>query len=360
MATLDNESLIQTLDSENMLGVLNDLPDQIDAAWFHSKAVALPTHYIQSTNVIIIGIGSSAVAGLVASTLSQSDSRKPIQVLEGGSLPEYVDSHTLVIGVSYSGKTPETVDAFAEAGKRGAKLFGVTTGGDIAALCRKYRAPLFTIQYGAQPRAAIGYLTVPIIAVLERLNFLSIGKVDETMRALSTVIQQQCERIGTRVPTSQNLAKQLATGISGTLPLLVGSPLTRPALRRWQMQLQQMAKTMTLVDELPSGLYTTLEGISFPSELTSSMFVLQLRLGNDNQFVATAHNAYTAFAKKRRLKVEDVLAPGSLTLIEELFALMVLGDFVSYYLALLAGVDPSSTPNMMELLQLRGDDSVME
>lgn len=353
MATLDDESLIQTLDSENMLQSIADLPDQIDAAWFHSRTFSLPTHYIQSTNVVILGIGESVIGGLIATALAERVSRKPVVVVDSAMLPAYVDSHTLVIGISYSGRTAETVSAFAEAARRGAKLIGLSTGGELGALCRKYRAPHFVIQYGAQSRAAIGYLTIPIVAILERLNFVVLGSMDDSMSSLSLRVRSAINKYVPNIPASQNTAKQLASTLVGKLPLLVGSTVTRPILRRWQMQLQQNAKTLVLVDELPGGLYTSVDGFTFPGSLAEQLQILQIRSAGDDQLAATAHNAYHAFAKKRRLAVDEVIAAECDTLLEELFILLVLGDYVSYYLALLGGVDPSSTPNMIETLQLR-------
>ncbi len=357
MATLDTESLVQTLDSENMLQALADLPDQIEAAWFHSQALALPTHYIQSTNVLVVGIGAGAVSGLVAQAVAQSTSRKPVVVLEQGSLPHYVDSHTLVIGISYSGKTTETVTALAEAGRRGAKLIGLSTGGDIGAICRKYRAPHFVIQYGAQSRSALGYLVIPLLAILQRLNVIEIERPNEAIAGLAAALRSTGANYLPTVPTAHNVAKQLAESTAGKLLLIVGSSATRPALRRWQMQLQQNAKLMSAIDEVPGGIYTTLEGLTFPAIVSEQLMIIQLRSAFDDLLTSSAHNAYSALARKRRISLQDILLPGSRSLIDELLGLILLGDYISYYLALLGGVDPSSTPTMLELQQLRASDS---
>lgn len=359
MGTLDDESLIQTLDSENMLQALADLPDQIEAAWFHSRSFALPTHYIQATNVVIVGMGASAVAAQLAAALARTGSRKPVTTLEAAELPGFVDSHTLVIGVSYSGKTAETVTAFAEAGRRGAKLIGLSSGGEIGAICRKHRAPHFVIVYGAQSRSAFGYLTIPLLALLERLNFLELDVPDTSVSALAVGLRQHANALLPTVPTVHNAAKQLAEGLSGRLPLLVGSSLTRPAVARWQMQLAQNAKQAALTDELPGGLYSTLEGISFPVNLASQLKIVQLRTAFDDALVSSAHNAYHALAKRHRIDALDILIPGSHTLLEALFGLITLGDYTSYYLALLGGVDPSATPNMIELEQLRAAEGTV-
>lgn len=349
MGTLDNEAIIRSLDSENMLQSIQDLPDQVEAAWHQSQAITLPTHYIQAQAIVMLGLGASRVAAEVVRTLAERQSRRPVLVVSDGKLPSFVDSSTLVIGVSYTGKTPEVVSAFAEAGRRGAKLLGVSAGGDLASLCRKYRAPAFPIQYGAYPRAALGYLLIPIIATLNRLGFLELEHADDRIEQLVHRLRDTSSRLRPESSSIQNPAKQLAEYLVGYLPVLVGSPATLPALQRWQQQLQQNAKVFSVIDEAPALLHGGVEGWSYPGKLDQTVRYVTLATSDDTDDDALNLNIFRQLAKKHRFEVKDVLVERSDLLIE-LCDLILWADYVSYYLALLNGVDPSATPTIQEAL----------
>ncbi|MBI4185748.1 SIS domain-containing protein [Candidatus Berkelbacteria bacterium] len=355
MGTLDSEALVSTLDTENMLQSIQDLPDQIEAAWEHAKTFALPTHYFQVSHVVVLGLGASAVSGYVVQALADLISRRPVSVVSTPILPAYVGNQTLVIASSYSGNTPEVVAAFQEAGERGAKLVGISTGGTVAALCRKYRAPHVAIQYGAQARAALGYLIIHLVSILERLSIVEIPQVETVMQTLSLALRVASDRYRPQVPTSQNPAKQLAEALSGRLPLIVSSRMLRSVARRWQYSLAQNAHILAIADEVHASLITTFEGLSFPAPVIPILSVVALRSANDSPATASAHNLLQVLAKRRKIAAHEVVLMSSHNLLDELLELMLLGDYTSYYAALLGGVDPSATPHMVELEQLRAE-----
>lgn len=350
MGTLENEALIQSLDSENMLQSIMDLPDQVAAAWREFDQFVLPTHYIQASSVLLIGAGASAHAALIAANLAGSQSRIPVIVASQTSLPNYISNSTLVLAVSYSGETPEVVQMFEAAAKRGAKLLAISTGGALAALCRKYRAPHYHIRYGAQPRAAFGYLLTPIIATLHRLGFIEFDQADE-MEEIVSGLRELLAAYAPSRPTSQNIAKGLAEQLHGSQPLLVASPLLGGVAARWTSQLAENAKTFASYAVIPEFTHTAVSGLDFPVHVKENVYVVTLRSSDDDDVVAAHHNSLVAQARREKLRIEEVVTQPSKSLLYNLYGLSVLGDCISFYLALLNGVDSSATPRSMEIRQ---------
>ncbi len=348
MGTLENESLIQSLDSENMLQSIMDLPDQVAASWREFNQFVLPTHYIQASSVLLIGMGASYHAALIAANMAGLQSRIPIVVAQQTSLPNYISNTTLVIAISYSGQTPEVVQMFEAAAKRGAKLLAISTGGELAALCRKYRSPHYHIRYGAQPRAAFGYLLTPIIAALHRLGFIEFDQASE----MDDITQGLRELITAYAParsTSHNIAKGLAQQLHGSQPLLIASPLLSGVAARWVSQLAQNAKMFASFAVVPEFTHTAISGLDFPAQLKETLYLITLRSAQDDDVVAAHHNSLVAHARREKLRIEEVVAQSGKSLLYNLYGLSLLGDCVSFYLALLNGVDPSATPRTMDI-----------
>lgn len=348
MGQLDDESRIRAVDSENMLQSFDDFADQLVSAEAQFARFVLPTHFIQAQEVIILGVGASAVAGQLAAALAQQTSTVPVLSLQGDRLPAHIDSHSLVLGLSYSGNDGETVAAFAEAGHRGAKLVGISTGGELGALCRKYRSPHFPIHYGAQARAAFGYLFIPTLGVLHRLGLVEFEVSDTLAQAMLGVRAYQ-KRLMVRVPTQQNPAKQLAEVLSGRMPLFVSSELLAPVAERWKAQWHENAKALAFADRFPAIVHTTASGLELPIDLRDRLIVVGLRSQSDSQRDSLAQNLFQQLVTKLRYSFTEVVPQPSGSLLQDMLTLVVLGDYTSTYTALLAGVDPTPTPHIMEL-----------
>ncbi|MBI2590123.1 SIS domain-containing protein [Candidatus Berkelbacteria bacterium] len=348
MPVLDLQENFQTLDRENMLQSIEDMPAQCMAAWEGMNSITLPTHYIQANQMILLGIGASRVAAEFVQAIALKTSTIPIEVLTGPDLPTYVGSQTLVIAISYTGNTREVAAAFRSAGERGAKLFGISAGGDLAALCRKYRAPYFSIQYGAQPRAAIGYLIMPPLLALERLGFVEFETQDLLAKGVET-LRQCAEILRPSVSTPQNQAKQLAQRLMGKIPVILSPDFLRAGRHRFQMQLQENAKTFTVEVELPEGFHTFIADLKFPQSIASELAFVLLRSQYESTGLREEYETLGTQLKQGHLQIEQIKLKDGNTFLDEQFGFLSWADYVSFYLALLNGVDPSQSGDMINI-----------
>src|SRR5438046_6368545 len=171
-SVIESVERIRAADPEDMLGRIKELPKQIQGAWQVTRAAQLPPAYGDVRNITVIGMGGSAIGGDLAAALLADELKVPMTVHRDYGLPGYVGRDSLVIASSYSGNTEETLSAFEEARKRGAKVLALTTGGKLAELARASGYPVVTFSYKARPRATLGYSLGLVLGALSRLGFV--------------------------------------------------------------------------------------------------------------------------------------------------------------------------------------------
>lgn len=345
--SLDRASELLALDASNMLQSIRDFPDQLVSGWSSMQQLSIPTHYVQANHVVILGAGTSAIAGQYAERLARDSSGVPVTVWGSSQLPNYINGRTLVIALSYSGQTPEIVEGFREAAERGCKLFGISTGGEIGALCRKYRAPWYQIQYGAQPRAAFGYLLAPLLETLQRLGFIHKQSLqfEQSVNALRLYI----ERLEVPVPSNQNPAKKLAEQLQNKQLYCIASDLCLPIAVRWSSQLAQNAKQGAWFESLDNVQHATIERLAGFGGVNSKTYVVSFRSSHDSDAAALALNGIEQLLSVTKIPAQELLLDGDGTALQDFLIYTSLGDYLSYYLALLMHTDPAPTPLHDEL-----------
>lgn len=339
MGILDSENIVKKYDSSSMLQSINDFPDQIENCWKQLQSFAVPTHYIKCNKILILGMGGSAIGGDLVAALALAYSKAPVFIQRDYGLPNFVDSNTLVIGVSYSGKTEETLDAFTNAGERGAKLIAISTGGEIESLCRKYKAPMFKIEYGAMPRAALGYLFTALIGILTKLDFLSLGQneISEAVKQLRNY-QKTVEFIS---PTAQNPAKRLAEKINGKIPIILGAGPMAAISRRWKTQINENSKHAAVYEAFPELCHNVIIGLDYPKKLGEKVIFVSLESEFDHPRNRLRQSIIYQIFRKKGISSDVVSIKKPETPLIEMLEVIMLGDYVSYYLALLNNSDPT-------------------
>lgn len=339
MGVLDTEGLVKKYDVSGMLQSIDDFVDQIENAWKLMKSFSVPTHYIKCNKILILGMGASGIGGESALYLSLGYCKAPIIVHKDYELPGYVDSSTLVIAVSYSGNTEETLDVFAKAGDRGAKLIAISGGGKLEALCRKYKAPLFKVEYGAAPRAAYGYLFTAVLAILHKLDFMSLGQ-NEIEEAIKELRQYQ-KKICFISPTSQNPAKQLAQKIEGRIPVMMGGGSLTSVAKRWKTQINENSKQTAYFEIFPELCHNAIVGLDYPKKLSEKIFVILLESEFDHPRNRIRQSVLHQILRKKGVSYEVINIDKSQSPLIEMLMMVMLGDYVSFYLGMINNVDPS-------------------
>jgi len=338
MVNLDDSAYLQSIDPDGMGARVSELPLQCKEARTLAEGCSLPIEYSLVDAIVILGMGGSAISGDLVRTLIGDECSIPILVNRDYDLPGFVNDHTMVIASSYSGNTEETLFAFSRALERGAWPLAITTGGKLAEVCKEQNLPLIIFEYKSQPRAALGYLFLPILGILQQLNL--IGNKSAELDEAVALLERLQKEIGVDVPEKHNPAKQLARRLEGQLPVIYGADHLSEVARRWKCQINENSKGWAFWEVLPELNHNAVAGYEFPAVLAKTMRVLML----SSELYLPRHRARFRVTgeilDQKRIANETIQVQGESRLAQALWAIQF-GDYVSYYLAALRGIDPS-------------------
>lgn len=338
MIDLDNWTLFQKIDPDDMLGRIAELPQQCHDAWANVQSLELPPKHRQVNKIVVLGMGGSAIGGDLLRTLAEPECALPIVTNRDYTVPTFISAETLVIASSYSGNTEETLSAFEEARKRGAALLAITTDGKLAQRARELRVPLLTFRYQSQPRAALGYSLVSLIGVVQKLGF--IGDKSDNLEEAITVMDTLQKEIRETIPVTKNPAKQLAKRLYGRLPVVYGSGYLAEVAHRWKTQFNENAKAWSFFEQLPELNHNAVVGYQFPKGLAERILVVMLTSSLKHPRNRVRLQITQEILTRHRVSCETIEAHGKSPLAQMLSAIHF-GDYVSYYLAMLYEVDPT-------------------
>jgi glucose/mannose-6-phosphate isomerase len=341
--SLDDPGLRSRLDPDGSYERIRDLPEQCGEAWHQSGDLKLPNGYRDVDKLVVIGMGGSAIAADHLQALAYPESRVPITVVRGYSLPAWVDSRTLVIACSHSGNTEEVLTAFDQAVAGPAKTFVVTTGGRLAELAASKGIPLLQYSYPNVPRDAFGHGYVRLLAVANALGLVSVD--DGRISAVVATMKAQREGIAFEVAESANAAKKVARLLEDRMPLTVGAEFMTPVARRWRTQMDENADVFAMWDELPELNHNLVVGLRHQADLlrrTQAVFIDHADL---NGRVRLRYELTVQMFQNAGIACERVAFPQRDRLAAQLCAVHF-GDLVSYYLAMLKGTRPVEIENI--------------
>jgi glucose/mannose-6-phosphate isomerase len=350
MINLDDPEVYRRLDPTDMLRRIGELPTQCRQAWQGAMSFPLPPDYSTSKRVVILGMGGSAIGGDLVRSLAQEVGGAPIAVHRDYDLPA-VDEGTLVIASSYSGNTEETLSAFDRALKTPAKKLAVTTGGRLKALAEENAVPVFCFHYVAEPRAAFGYSFFSILGMLKRLGLIAIES-SEVEEAIET-IEQLAPGLAQGVPMDANPAKKLATRLQDRVAIIYGAGVLSNVARRWKTQLNENSKTWAFHECFPELNHNAVVGYRIPSWLAERAFVIMLRSPSLHPRLLARYRLTSDILTSSGVAHELVDAQGEGPL-SQILSAVLLGDYVSYYLAILNNVDPAPVDAINYLKQKLG------
>lgn len=343
---LDDMASRQRIDPGGMDRRIAEFPWQCRQAIDLVESSALPEEYGQADSIVILGLGGSAIGGDLVRGLVEYECRAPVLVNRDYRLPAFVNDRTLVVASSYSGNTEEVLSALREALEREAMCLALTTGGELADLFRREGRPLITFEYDAQPRAALGYSFTMLLALLQRLGFVGqrSGRLEEAIEGLVSL----GSLIGVEVPEADNPAKQLARRLEGRLPVIYGAGHLSEVARRWKCQFNENSKGWAFWEVLPELNHNSVAGYGFPDNVARDVHVLLLtsRLYHPRHLARI--EVTSEILAQNGISHESVPVMGE-SLVAELLWAIHLGDYVSYYLALLRGADPTPVANIAYL-----------
>lgn len=349
---LDTPQAVTAVDSQNLAAILRDIPGQFERASQEFGALSLPPNWRSLKEVVFCGMGGSAIGAQVACELPFELRRKPLAVVRDYSLPAHVGQDSLVVVVSYSGDTEEAVACFEQAVARQVQLLVVTSGGVLEAKAKAQGVLCYKFTYPTQPRDAFGFLFAPLLRVLVETGVLEPNEA--RLGPACEILASQISGLDVTSPTPSNLAKQLAFKLFDHVPLVVGTSLTLGVAQRWKNQCNEHSKVAAFYDALPELNHNTIEGFAQPARFKDDVVVVLLMTDFDHPEVALRMRLFKGFLDGQGVAVETLKGLGQ-DIWSQKLSLVALGDWTSYYLALLNRVDPAPVPMIAALkAKLRG------
>jgi glucose/mannose-6-phosphate isomerase len=351
---IDDVNEIRRLDKSNMLQFCIDASEHFRTAVRISKKMSVG--FSEPNNIIIAGVGGSGIGGELLKDCTRNQAQVSIETSKDYTLPAYANQKTLVIVVSYSGDTEESLSAFNQAMNKKCMIYCISSGGTLIEYAEKLNVPFLRIPSGMPPRAASPYLFIPQLQLLEKLSLIPdiSNAFRETSKILTTV---SCQNAPQRTLES-NPAKSLASGINGTVPVTYGFGIYRAVAQRWKQQFNENSKVPAKWGFFPELNHNEIVGWEKIPMLARHFSFVFIRDIEEPAEVSSRIETTKALMPSVSKKFE-VQAQGK-AMLPKMLSIMLLGDFTSIYLALMRKVDPTPVQTIAALKQRLGETGTKE
>ena len=345
----DVDEVDLALDSEDVLGAVERFAEQCREAWAIGRSTTDLPDGEGIDSVVVLGMGGSGVSGDVVQAVVEPRLPIPFRTIKSyGPIPEWVGRNTLAFAVSYSGSTEETLAAVEEVLRRGARVVTVSSGGPLAAIAASKGLAHVRIPTGLQPRASLGYLTLPLLAVLSDIGLVPDlqADVDESIKVLSEMAPR-CHR---DKPRAENAAKDLAARLMNRIPVVYGGHgLGATAAYRFKCDLNEYGKTPAFWNEIPELDHNEIVGWNQLADMTSERFVaVLLREPGEHERVKLRFEITRRLIQGGLAEFVEVNAEGE-SVLARLLSLIFVTQLASIYVGLAYGVDPGPVDVIMKL-----------
>lgn len=316
------------------------LPEQVEEAMGAGRGLErLPGHeYVE--NIVVLGMGGSGIAGDVMIAVAGPFLPLPVTVVKSYALPDFVGPSSLVFAMSFSGDTEEIVESAGEAFEHGANVVTVTSGGELKRLAEERDAPVVDVPRDiAQPRAALGWMAIPPLIVLEEVGLFP--GASEWVRLAARQLRSRRDEL----VRPGNDAERIALRIGRTIPVVHSAQaLGATAALRWKTQINENAKTPAFFAAYPELCHNEVAGWGQNGDVTRQVTTLvNLRHDAEHPQVVRRFELVREWMSEVVSDIVDVRAAGEGDL-AQLLDLVLVGDFVSLYLAVNEGIDPGPVP----------------
>ena len=330
---LDDLKYIHTKDKSDALGLAEKEWQQLEA----NLQIEPEYHPSEIDNVVFAGMGGSALSAQLAITWPVLN--VPFEIIRHYEVPSYISTKTLFIVSSYSGNTEEEISTIAAAADKGAQIVVITSGGKLANIAREKGYPLVVIPTAAQPRYATLYSYRALIAIFEAARLVDQGMADGELKVAAEFLKSAVTAWLPTVPTGENPAKRLALECAGVSPVIYAGPKLYPAAYKWKISFNENAKNVAWCNQFPEFNHNEFLGWS-SHPIDKPYRVIYLKSSFEHERVQKRFAVSERLLSGRWPQPISIEAEGQ-TLLEQLLWAVAFGDFVTLYLGLLNGLDPS-------------------
>jgi len=334
---------IKKLDKANLLASIGLLAKQCEQTWQEIKKIKVPENYRRVQNIIVSGMGGSALGAHIVKTLYAETLRLPMEIIRDYSLPDYAGPKTLLILSSYSGNTEETLAAAEEGKKKKAKIIGITTGGELGKFLKKNKFPAYIFEPkhnpSGQPRMGLGYSILGQMGILRQCGLIKVDNQEIKMAVKDSRIMNY--ELG--VENKNSVAKKMTQSLKNKIPILVASEFLAGNAHVFTNQINENAKCFAAYFDLPELNHHLMEGLQNPK---TGRKLLNFILFNSRLYHPRNQKRYEILKEILKKNKIDFIEyqPKYKTKITQVFEILLLGSYVSFYLAMLYNLDPAPVP----------------
>jgi len=342
MNILDNIEKIQKKDKNNLGDYVLSLPKHLIKAYNDLLDLDLPGEIKAAKNVIIGGMGGSGIAASIVNDVVEF--KAPTVIINDCNLPIWTGEDSLVVLVSHSGFTEETLDLFEQAKHKTRNIFIISEkdNGRLENLARENGLPYYDYNASVPPRFALGEQMGALLGFFYKLELV---KIDFELNKVVEEVEEFNKTLALDVETDDNQAKELAFEIVDRVPVIAASGVLSSVAYRWQTQANENSKNFAFHLVFPEAAHNAIEGIDWPKRSKDDLLVILLKNAFDNKHTRGKIELFGDLLDKQKMtsRIFDIQGDNKLSV-----ALkgLLLGDWVSYYLALLNGVDIESIENI--------------
>jgi glucose/mannose-6-phosphate isomerase len=332
-----------------MLEKIMGFPQQIKDAQAIGEKIDFAKSAGKGFNKIVFcGLGGSAIGADLIRSYVALECRVPIFVNRDYTIPAFVDKDTLLIISSYSGNTEEILSAYEKGKERTSQIVTITTNGKVRELAEAGGLPCILIPKGFPPRCALAFSSIPLIILLSKMGLIS-DKTREIEDASNTLAELRDKELAPSVEDAKNISKSIANDLHKKYSIIYGANQhIDSVVTRWRGQLAENSKALSSTHIFPEMNHNEIVGWANPKNLMKDLVVIFLRDKADHARVKMRMEISKTIIAKENVRMIEVESKGK-TLLGRIFSLIYIGDFVSLYLAILNGVDPTPVESVMYL-----------
>ena len=328
---LDDLKYIHQRDGQDALGIAERQAAQLEHRFDVPKIEG------EFSNIVFAGMGGSALPALLST--SWPGYNVPFEICRNYDIPAYVSDKTLFIAASYSGNTEETLSALAEAEAKGAKIAVFAGGGQLEQVASQKSYPFVKISAAEQPRYAVFYMLVALLAIVEAAGLLKEADAASQLAQSANFLRESVKDWIATVPTKQNPAKQLAEELAGKSGVVYAGPRLAPAAYKWKISFNENAKNVAWWGQYPEFNHNEFIGWS-SHPIQKPYAVVDLRSSLEHERIQKRFELSDRLLSGQRPAAHAVEVQGK-NLLEQLVWAVAFGDFVTIYLALCNNVNPA-------------------
>ncbi len=333
---LDDIEKIRSVDKSGMIDFCIEAPKHYRLA--AALADGIKAKYPIPDNIIVAGMGGSAIGGELLKDYTRDKLIVPIEVNRDYNLPEYADHKTLVLVSSYSGDTEESLSAFLDALRRGCMIFCVSSGGELLKAAKKHNVPFVQVPEGMPPRAALPYMLVPILIYMEKAGLVKgvREELTEATELLETIVKEN----GPETPLCDNFAKATAHFLWESAPVVYGFGFYRSVAQRFKQQFNENSKSPAKWEYFSELDHNEIVGWSGKGEQCKWFSVIFIRDTDEPGEIESRINITKSIIESVGIVTFELFAQGK-SVLAKMLSTVVVGDFLSVYLAVERGADPT-------------------